>query len=54
MTSPPPAHSEDTSADKKRKHVNEFTSSSSSMQRTAVNKAPVLEEDVEFFDVMAS
>jgi hypothetical protein len=54
MTSPPPVLSEDTGADKKRKRVDEFTSSSTSVQRTAANKAPVLEEDVEFFDLMAS
>jgi hypothetical protein len=53
-TSPPPALSEDTGADKKRKRVDKFTSSSTSVQRTAANKAPVLEEDVEFFDLMAS
>jgi hypothetical protein len=52
--SPPPALFEDTDADKKRKRVNGFTSSSTSMQRTAANKALVLEEDVEFFDLMAS
>jgi hypothetical protein len=54
MTSPPPALSEDTCADKKRKRVDELTSSSTSVQRTAANEAPVLEEDVEFFDLMAS
>jgi hypothetical protein len=54
MTSPPPALSEDTGVDKKRKHVDEFTSSSTSVQRTAANEAPVLEEGVEFFDLMAS
>jgi hypothetical protein len=52
--SPPPALSEDTGVDKKRKHVDEFTSSSTSVQRTAVNEAHVLEEGVEFFDLMAS
>jgi hypothetical protein len=46
--------SEDTGADKKRKRVNDFTSSSTSVQRTSANKAPILEEDVEFFDLMAS
>jgi hypothetical protein len=51
---PPPALFEDTSADKKRKHVDEFTSSSTSVQRTTANEAPVLKEDVEFFDLMAS
>jgi hypothetical protein len=54
MTSPPPALSEDTGVDKKRKCVDEFTSSSTSIQRTAANEAPVLEEGVEFFDLMAS
>jgi hypothetical protein len=53
-TSPPPALSEDTGIDKKRKRVDEFASSSTSSQRTAADKAPVLEEDVEFFDLMAS
>jgi hypothetical protein len=54
MTSPPPVLSEDTGADKKRKRVNEFTSSSTSLYRTVANKALVLEEDVEFFDLLAS
>jgi hypothetical protein len=53
-TSPPPTLSEDTGVDKKRKRVDEFGSSSTSPQRTAADKAPVLEEDVEFFDLMAS
>jgi hypothetical protein len=53
-TSPPPTLSKDTCADKKRKRVDEFTSSSTSVQRTAANEAPVLEEGVEFFDLMAS
>jgi hypothetical protein len=53
-TSPPLVLSEDTGADKKRKRVNEFASSSTSMQRTAANEAPVLEEGFEFFDLMAS
>jgi hypothetical protein len=46
--------SEDIGADKKRKRVDEFTSSSTSVQRTAAKEAPVLEEGVEFFDLMAS
>jgi hypothetical protein len=54
MTSPPPTLSEDTGVDKKIKRVDELTSSSTSVQRTAANEAPVLEEDVEFFDLMAS
>jgi hypothetical protein len=53
-TSPPHALSENTGADKKRKHVDELTSSSTSVQRTAATEGPVLEEDVEFFDLMAS
>jgi hypothetical protein len=53
-TSPPPALSEDTGVDKKRKRVNEFASLSTFAQRTAADEAPVLEEDVEFFDLMAS
>jgi hypothetical protein len=53
-TLPPSALSEDTGADKKRKRVDELTSSSASVQRTAANEAPVLEEDVEFFDLMVS
>jgi hypothetical protein len=54
QTSPPPALSEDTGVDKKRKHVDEFASSSSSLQRTAAEKAPVLVEDIEYFDLLAS
>jgi hypothetical protein len=54
MMSPPPALSEYTGADKKRKLVDEFTSSSTSAQRTAATEAHVLEEGVEFFDLMAS
>jgi hypothetical protein len=54
MTSPPPALSEDTGVDKKRKHVDDFASSSSSLQRTAADKAPILEEDIEYFDLLPS
>jgi hypothetical protein len=46
--------SEDTGADKKRKHVDEATSLSTSAQKTVANEAPNLEEGVEFFDLMAS
>jgi hypothetical protein len=53
-TSPPPALSEDTGVDKKRKRVDNFTSSSTSLQRTAADKAPVIEEDIEYFDLLAS
>jgi hypothetical protein len=54
MTSPPPALSEDTGADKKRKRVDDFTSLSTSLQRTVASKAPVQEEDIEYFDLLAS
>jgi hypothetical protein len=53
-TSPPPALSEDTCVDKKRKHVEELTSLSTSVQRTTAGEAPVQEEDLELFDFMAS
>jgi hypothetical protein len=54
MTSPPAALSEDTGVDKKRKHVDDFTSSSTSLQRTLTDKATVLEEDIEYLDLLAS
>jgi hypothetical protein len=53
-TSPPPVLSEDTGIDKKRKRVDELASSSTSAQRIAADEAPVLEEGVVFFDLMAS
>jgi hypothetical protein len=53
-TLPPPAISEDTCVDKKRKRVEELASSSTSIQRTAAGEAPVQEEDLELFDFMAS
>jgi hypothetical protein len=53
-TSPPPALSEDIGVDKKRKRVDEFSSLSTSAQRTAADEAPVLEVGAEFFDLMAS
>jgi hypothetical protein len=51
---PPPALSKDTGADKKRKHVDAFTSLSTSVQRTVANEAPILEEGFEFFNLMTS
>jgi hypothetical protein len=54
MTPPPPAISEDTGVDKKRKRVDEFASSSSRLQRTASDKAPVLVDDIEYFDLLES
>jgi hypothetical protein len=52
--SPPPALSEDTCVDRKRKRVEELASSSTSIQRTAAGEAPVQEDDLELFDFMAS
>jgi hypothetical protein len=53
-TSPPPVRSEDTGMDKKRKRVDEFASSSSSLQKTMADKASVLAGDMEYFDLLAS
>jgi hypothetical protein len=52
--SPPPALSEDTGVDKKRKRVDNFASSSSSLQRTAADTTPIVEEDIEYFDLLVS
>jgi hypothetical protein len=49
-TSPPPVLAEDTGIDKKRKHVDEFVSSSSA----AADKASVFAGDMEYFDLLAS
>jgi hypothetical protein len=49
-TSPPLVLAKDVGVDKKRKHVDEIASSSS----TAAGKAPVLAEDMEYFDMLAS
>jgi hypothetical protein len=49
-TSPPPVLAKDAGVDKKRKRVNEIASSSSA----AAGKAPVLAEDMEYFDLLAS
>jgi hypothetical protein len=54
MMSPPPALSEDLVVDKKRKHVEELASSSTSVQRTMAGEAIVQEDDLELFDFMAS
>jgi hypothetical protein len=50
LTSPPSILAEDVGVDKKRKRVNEIASSSSA----AAGKAPVLVEDMEYFDMLAS
>jgi hypothetical protein len=47
-------HSEDTGTDKKRKRVDEFASSSSSLQKAVPDKASVLAGDMEYFDLLAS
>jgi hypothetical protein len=53
-TAPPPAHSEGPSLDRKRKHVEEFLSSSTSTRKNVAGEAPVLEEEVELFDALDS
>jgi hypothetical protein len=53
-TSPPPVLAEDTIVDKKRKRVDEFASSSSSLQRAVADKASVPIGDIEYFDLLAS
>jgi hypothetical protein len=49
-TSPPPTLAEVVGVDKKRKRVDVIASSSSA----AAGKAPVLAEDVEYFNMLAS
>jgi hypothetical protein len=53
-TSPPPVLSEDIGVNKKTKRVDVFALSSSSLQKAAADKAPVLAGDVEYFDLLAS
>jgi hypothetical protein len=53
-TSPPPAFAEDIGVDKKRKRVDEFASSSSSLQKAVADKASVPAGDIEYFDLLAS
>jgi hypothetical protein len=52
--SPPPALSEDHGIDKKRKHVAELLSSSTSVHMTVIGETSTPEEDVELFDLMDS
>jgi hypothetical protein len=54
MTSPPPVLFEELGVDKKRKRVEELASSSTSVQRTVAGEAPVLEGEVELFDLLDS
>jgi hypothetical protein len=53
-TSPPPALSEDRGVEKKRKHVTELLSSSTSAHTTVIGETSAPEEDVELFDLMDS
>jgi hypothetical protein len=53
-TSPPPAHSEEPNLDKKRKHVEELLSSSTSAPKNVVGKASAPDDDVEIFDLLDS
>jgi hypothetical protein len=50
LTSPPPALVEDAGVDKKRKCVNELTSSSSAV----AGEPPALAKDMEYFNLRAS
>jgi hypothetical protein len=50
--SPPPALSEDLGLDKKRKHVTELLSSSTSVHKNVIGETSVLEEGVELFDLL--
>jgi hypothetical protein len=53
-TSPPPVLSEDIVIDRKRKHVEEFASSSASAHKTVAGETAAPEDDVELFDLMDS
>jgi hypothetical protein len=53
-TSPPPALSEDLVADRKRKHVKEFASSSASAHKTVAGETLNIEDDEELFDALDS
>jgi hypothetical protein len=53
-TSPPPAHSKDPSLDRKRKHVEEFISSSTSASKVVVGEPFAPHEVEELFDLLDS
>jgi hypothetical protein len=53
-TSPPPAHSEDLGLDRKRKHVEELLSSSTSAPKNVAGEASALEDEEELFDLLDS
>jgi hypothetical protein len=50
----PPALSEDLGVDRKRKHVEEFASSSASAHKTVAGEMLDIEDDEELFDVLDS
>jgi hypothetical protein len=52
--SPPPALSEDLGLDKKRKHMTELLSSSTSAHKNVTGEASVLEKEEELFDALDS
>jgi hypothetical protein len=53
-TSPPPTHSEEPSLDKKRKHVKELLSLSTSAPKNVAGGASAPDDDVEIFDLLDS
>jgi hypothetical protein len=53
-TSPPPVLSEDRGVNKKRKHVIELLSSSTSVHTTMIGETSAPEDDVELFELMDS
>jgi hypothetical protein len=52
--SPPPVLSEDRGIDKKRKHVTELLSSSTSAHTNVIGETSAPEEEVELFDLLDS
>jgi hypothetical protein len=53
-TSPPPTLSEDLGVDRKRKHVEEFASSSASAHKTVAGETLDIEDDEELFEALDS
>jgi hypothetical protein len=53
-TSPPPAHSEDPSLNRKRKRVEELISSSTSASKAAIGEPSAPYEDAELFNLLDS
>jgi hypothetical protein len=52
--SPPPAHSQDPSLDRKRKRVEELISSSTSASKAAIGEPSAPNDDIENFDLLDS